>query len=160
MGQGTESCGGHDADYDVYEEGLLTGLWTQRDGTSISLSKMTLRHLRGARHAAERGAERANFTSDKEKFEAWVDMFTEEIRLRSQEEKLPAKYFDGSVKAETRGAKAQMVCHCGCVYLAREADLKRGWAKSCSKRCAAIRRDFGRPASKRVAITETKGDST
>lgn len=44
----------------------------------------------------------------------------------------------------------EMKCHCGEEYKAREADLKRGWARSCSKSCAAIRRDFGRPAAKRV----------
>lgn len=46
--------------------------------------------------------------------------------------------------------KREMICHCGEHYMAREADLKRGWAKSCSKSCAAIRRDFGRPSAKPV----------
>lgn len=32
MGQGTESCGGYDVDYDEYEEGLIRGIWTQRKG--------------------------------------------------------------------------------------------------------------------------------
>ena len=31
------------------------------------------------------------------------------------------------------------VCKCGKEYKAKEADLKRGWAKSCSKSCAAKR---------------------
>lgn len=44
--------------------------------------------------------------------------------------------------------KAEMKCHCGCVYTARVADLKRGWGISCSKRCAAIRRDYGRSPAK------------
>jgi hypothetical protein len=34
----------------------------------------------------------------------------------------------------------QQTCKCGTVYFAREADLKRGWGKSCSKRCAALKR--------------------
>ena len=29
---------------------------------------------------------------------------------------------------------------CGVIYTARLADLKRGWGKSCSKRCAAVKR--------------------
>ena len=33
-----------------------------------------------------------------------------------------------------------MTCQCGKTYQAREADVKRGWGKSCSKRCAAITR--------------------
>lgn len=45
-------------------------------------------------------------------------------------------------------SKAEMKCHCGCVYKARVADLKRGWGTSCSKRCAAIRRDYGKKPAK------------
>lgn len=30
-------------------------------------------------------------------------------------------------------------CACGAVFLARAADVKRGWGKSCSKSCAATR---------------------
>lgn len=43
-----------------------------------------------------------------------------------------------------------MVCWCGTQYVARSADLKRGWGLSCNKSHAAIRRDFGRPAATRV----------
>lgn len=46
------------------------------------------------------------------------------------------------------GVKVNMQCHCGKHYQARKADLLRGWGLSCSKRCAAIRREFGRPAAK------------
>ncbi len=35
----------------------------------------------------------------------------------------------------------QRTCACGTVFTAREADVKRGWAKSCSKSCAAKRRE-------------------
>ena len=34
----------------------------------------------------------------------------------------------------------KMTCRCGKTYEAREADVKRGWGKSCSKRCAAVKR--------------------
>ena len=30
-----------------------------------------------------------------------------------------------------------VTCECGKVFEARPADIKRGWAKSCSKSCAA-----------------------
>lgn len=52
-----------------------------------------------------------------------------------------------------------MECHCGNQYFSKEADLKRGWGLSCSKHCAAVRRDFGRPAAKRLdgqKIVKTK----
>lgn len=38
-------------------------------------------------------------------------------------------------------SKVNMVCHCGKEYTTRTADLERGWGLSCSKSCAAIRRD-------------------
>ena len=40
--------------------------------------------------------------------------------------------------------KVTLKCHCGNHYDAREADIKRGWAKTCSKSCAAVKREFGR----------------
>jgi hypothetical protein len=52
-----------------------------------------------------------------------------------------------------------MECHCGNQYFAKAADLKRGWGLSCSKHCAAVRRDFGKPAAKRLdgqKIVKTK----
>lgn len=38
-------------------------------------------------------------------------------------------------------SKIQMTCVCGKEYQAREADLKRGWGKSCSKSCASKKRE-------------------
>jgi len=35
----------------------------------------------------------------------------------------------------------EKTCACGNVYTARVADVKRGWAKSCSKSCAAKKRE-------------------
>ena len=31
----------------------------------------------------------------------------------------------------------ERTCKCGQKFMAKEADVKRGWAKSCSKSCAA-----------------------
>jgi len=42
-------------------------------------------------------------------------------------------------------ASLTLVCYCGTQYVAREADIKRGWAKTCSKTCAATKREYGRP---------------
>lgn len=46
--------------------------------------------------------------------------------------------------------KQLMQCHCGNKYLAKKADLKRGWGLSCSKQCAARRREFNKPAATEV----------
>jgi hypothetical protein len=35
----------------------------------------------------------------------------------------------------------ERICACGAKYTARLADIKRGWAKSCSKSCAATKRE-------------------
>jgi hypothetical protein len=37
----------------------------------------------------------------------------------------------------SRGAKQQVKCRCGAAFLARVADINRGWGKFCSKRCKA-----------------------
>lgn len=44
--------------------------------------------------------------------------------------------------AEIRGKKINRVCKC-CqkTFTAREADVKRGWAKFCSKSCKAIEQE-------------------
>lgn len=45
--------------------------------------------------------------------------------------------------AESAGLSSviQCVCHCGKHFIARQADLARGWGKSCSKKCAATLRE-------------------
>lgn len=35
----------------------------------------------------------------------------------------------------------EVECDCGKKFMAREADRKRGWGRSCSKACAANRRE-------------------
>lgn len=148
MGQGTESCGGYDVDYDEYEDGLSEGRWTCRDGSTISVSKMSLQHLKGARRAAAYATRRATFTSDQEKWESWVEVFDEELLRRVQTAPKEIKQVS-KPKQAPRGKMVTMVCYCGQEYDAREADLKRGWGLACCKSHAAIRRDFGRPAAKR-----------
>jgi len=37
---------------------------------------------------------------------------------------------------------------CKCEFEAREADVKRGWAKFCSKSCKAIKQTYGKMAFK------------
>jgi hypothetical protein len=56
----------------------------------------------------------------------------------------------------TRGKKQTMKCHCGNIYEAREADLKRGWALSCSQPCAATRRSEGKPEATKFIPMESK----
>lgn len=173
MGQGTESCGGYDVAYDALTD-APDGVWIQANGVGIRVTQMALSHLVNARRLAQRHAETATFTDDADRWREWVDLFDEEIDHRraqprsatssgmatpsahqsvsgtSEERGGVLNGLAGRVKPVVRGAKATMVCHCGQRYEARTADVKRGWGLSCSKRCAAIRRDFGRPAARRV----------
>lgn len=145
MGQGSDSCGGYEVDYDAYEEGLADGEWTTRNGVGIHITQMTLGHLHGARRVAYRAQMEANFTDTAEKWEAWVEVLDAEIARRPAPlPKAPAK--------PPRGTMVTMICHCKQEYKARQADLKRGNGYSCSKSCAAIRREFGRPKATRKPV--------
>ena len=147
MGQGSDSIDQTLGEYewDEQQRGLTFGDWTMRDGSKINVSKMTLRHLQGAMRVASEAAQRACDTASEELWNNWVSVFEDEISRRPK----PVPKLFAGVKAPTRGSKAKMVCHCGNEYEARTADLARGWGLSCGKRCAAIRRDFGRPAATR-----------
>lgn len=154
MGQGTESCRGYDHDYNPYEYGVSFGDWTQRDGSKINVSKMTVKHLHGARAVAKRSALNSTFSCDIELWESWVEIFDRELSNRDNRSREPVKVLDGAPKkpSKPRGAMVAMICHCGKEYSARQADLSRGWALSCSKRCASIRREYGKPAAKQKGV--------
>lgn len=81
--------------------------------------------------------------------------FDDGVRNRGPRRRISSSTY-GTKKSAQRGVMANMQCHCGAEYQAREADLKRGWGLSCSKSCAAIRRDFGRPKAKRVTASKEK----
>lgn len=147
MGQGTESCGGYDVDYDEYDDALAGDYWIQRDGSRIRISDMSDRHLRNTARICHNLACRATFESEANKWLAWAEIMSDELASRVAS---PEKSKAANPPAPVRGAKAQMVCHCGKPYEAREADLKRGWGLSCSKSCAASRKTFRLPAEKKV----------
>jgi hypothetical protein len=147
MGQGTESCGGYDVEYDEYEE-CQDGYWIQRDGSRIAISAMSLSHLINTKRICSRLAATASFSSDSEKWSERVEAFDSEIATRQQKQKSCPKAIKAE-KSNPRGVIVEMICHCGFGYQARSADIKRGWGLSCGKRCAAIRREYGRPAAKR-----------
>lgn len=50
-------------------------------------------------------------------------------------------------------AMCECRCKCGAMFTAKVADRKRGWARSCSKSCAAKRREKqnGHQFSRRTA---------
>lgn len=145
MGQGTESCDGYDIEYDEYEEGLEQGIWTTRVGQRIHVSKMTYRHLKNTRALCHKLARNATFSSEADKWYAWIDVLDSYIDLKPQQiKKITAP------KKPVKGKTVRMKCWCGVEYDAREADLKRGWGMSCSKSHAAIKRDYGRPNATRV----------
>jgi hypothetical protein len=145
MGQGTDSCGGYDFDYDPYDEGLANGEWTTKTGGGIHVSQMSVRHLEGALLVAQRAKRNATFDDQREKWEDWIELFERELSHRAYAPAAPKV-----IKAPqpVRGKTVTMICHCKAEYEARQADLNRGYGKSCSKRCAAIRRDYKRPAGK------------
>lgn len=159
MGQGTESCGGYEVEYDPWEDGIGDGLWTMQTGESIKVSHMTDSHIRNTIRVCEKAKERATFSCEREKWDDWIDVFHDEINRRGVSTFKPEAHYDSpSAVKPTRGKKLELVCHCGTVYSPRLADLKRGYGKSCSKRCAAIKRDYGRPdpRCKQTGVTLSK----
>lgn len=148
MGQGTDSCGGYEVEYDPYENVGSDGLWPQRNGTEIRISSMTVSHMRNAQRICRQLASCATFTDEQEKWESWVEVFEDEISCR--ERHAPKVLKPATPPKPQRGTKVRMKCFCGQEYDAREADLKRGWALTCSKSCSAIRREFGRPKATKV----------
>lgn len=150
MGQGSDSCGGYEVDYDEYEEGLEEGMWTQRDHRQIHVSKMSARHLINARALAEARRRSASFTDEADKWQAWIDIFDSYIEIA---ERTPTTPKVSTPPKPVRGKKVTMICHCKAEYEARQADLNRGNGLSCSKRCAAIRREFKRPPAKPKTLT-------
>lgn len=144
MGQGTESCGGYEVPYEPHNDAFEEGKWLQSDGSLISISDMTTSHLRNAIRISEAKAECATFSSDADD---WMDIASAMRDELSDRNELPfhiAVYTDPSVKQKQRGSKISMICHCGKQYDVRVSDVKRGYGKSCCKRCAAIKRDYGR----------------
>ena len=149
MGQGTESCGGYEIHHAPVADGLAGGLWQTRNGGEIPVGQMSQRHLTNAiRHASNRSSS-ASFSCDSETWDEWIELLENELVVRSRQPK-PLKNkvpVIRALKQATRGSKQQMKCHCGEVYEARQADLNRGWALSCNKACAGIRRELGKPAA-------------
>ncbi|PCI53652.1 MAG: hypothetical protein COB36_12015 [Alphaproteobacteria bacterium] len=147
MGQGTESCGGYDVEYNPYEEGINEGMWTEKSGSTISVTDMTDRHIKGAIRVCQGAAKRASFSCDAELWEAWIEVFNNELFYRVKKPSSQPKLVKAKTgpKTKPRGSMVAMKCHCGKEYQARKADLNRGWGKSCGKRCASIKREYGRP---------------
>lgn len=146
MGQGAEDAGGYEIDYDPAYEGLSRNVPCWNDMTPVN--KMSKSHIINALRVCRRLVGNCTFSCDDDKWEEWIDVLERELNSRR---------FNKVTKSEkvvtakpSRGKKQKMKCHCGVIYEARVADLKRGYAKSCSKSCAAIRREFGRPVATKV----------
>ena len=155
-----EGMGAYEPEYDPYDDELGSGYWIQESGTRIQISKMADSHIKNCIRLCERKAMSANCTYDENVWESWIEDFRSELNDRSmkgisikgkskptdtpRKKRKPAKCIKSQLKLVTT-SKVDMLCHCGGEYVARIADLKRGWATSCSKRCAAIKREFGRP---------------
>lgn len=149
MGQGTESCGGYELEYDPYDscESRSFSVWHGKDG-DYKVSEMSVSHMKNSIRLCVAMKKTASCSYDEEKWQEWIDVFEDEIRTRAlspESKKTPNKKPIRSAsrveKKPVRGAKKEVTCHCGKKFLARVADIKRGWGKSCSKSCAAIARN-------------------
>ena len=109
MGQGSDSCGGYEVDYDPYEEGMEAGVWTTKDNAEIHITKMSLGHLHGARRVAYRAQMEANFTDTADKWEQWVDMFDSEIASRERLQAPAKKLGPKAPKQLPRGKMVDMI---------------------------------------------------
>lgn len=147
MGQGAEDAGGYEIDYDPAYEGLTRSVPCWNDSTPVT--QMSIPHLKNALRVARMHSGSCSFSCDDDKWEEWVHILDRELASRAAKRKAVAAT-KAQNKKPVRGKTQKMKCACGAIYEARVADLKRGYAKSCSKRCASIRREFGRPAAKPV----------
>jgi hypothetical protein len=53
----------------------------------------------------------------------------------------------------------ERTCACGTKFFAKTADVKRGWGKSCSKSCAAIKREKKTGAFKDYCARQERRES-
>lgn len=114
MGQGTESCGGYEVEYDPYDrDQIVNGVWTQRNGVTIKLSDMSLRHLYNAREVAQKASRRTTFTDESDKWEDWADAFSAEIERREVKPALTQyKQFNGRIqRAAFDVTSSPLTCH-------------------------------------------------
>lgn len=146
MGQGTDSCGGYDCEYDPYNDGLALGVWMQKDFSRIKVEDMSINHIKNASRLVDRQILLSTFSDEIEKWESWKEIFEQELARRDNTNKEKSES-NGKTRTTKRGLTVCMICHCSKEYHARIADINRGWGLSCSKRCASIRREYGRPAA-------------
>lgn len=155
-----EGMGAYEPEYDPYDDELGSGQWIQESGSRIDINKMSDSHIKNCIRLCQRKAMSASCTYDEGVWESWIEDFESElnhrrmngisIKRKSQpsntprKKRKPAKCIKAQLKTITTST-VNMLCHCGGEYVARVADLKRGWATSCSKRCASIKREYGRP---------------
>jgi hypothetical protein len=143
MGQGTDSCGGWDLEYDPVYEGLEDGTWLN----GMNVSEMKTGHLQNAIYYAKRRARSATFSCTEEDWQEWVNVLSNELtqrqatsRASKPTSKQPASV--STTKQPVRGKKIKRNCNsCGADYEARVADVNRGWGLTCSKRCAGTLRE-------------------
>lgn len=69
MGQGTDSCGWYNADYNPYEDGLIDGTWYPKNKLPIKVKDMSTKHV----------------VNTLKVWQNWVDLFECELTDRSKE---------------------------------------------------------------------------
>ena len=137
MGQGSDSCGGHEVEYDEYEGLLGDGVWSGKDGQTYRITKMENSHLKSCIRVCKNLSRAASFSCDSEKWDDWVRIFEDELERRPSPQHNQTKIGSARVADDPRGKTVERTCRCKSKFMARQADINRGWAKSCSKSCAA-----------------------
>ena len=85
MGQGTDSCGGYNADYNPYEDGLIDGTWYPKNKPPIKVKDMSTKHVVNTLKMCQQLVYSATFDDERWLWQNWVDLFECELTDRSKE---------------------------------------------------------------------------
>lgn len=154
MGQGTWGMDdSYDTECESYENALDRGLWIMRGGETIYINKMGDTHLKNTLNYVGRLYNKEYDYSRKQVWLGYISAFRNELDSRVITTKPKSIVLTVATSITTKssvGVMVSMRCHCGVVYDARQSDLNRGWALSCGKSCAALRRANNLPAATKI----------
>lgn len=131
-------------------------VWRMKDRSTKHLKNMTESHIKNTIDYLNRkylGFELDYEEGNNQKFYLYqrtIEILNYELLRRKEENDLSAeiKHAQKKEKKETKKqvfiqelpqdlpSNVLMLCGCGEEYTARKSDLKRGWGRSCSKKCA------------------------
>ena len=126
--------------------------WTHKDGTASSVTDMSTSQLRKAIKVCTTAHIDAMFSCNEDKWCDWITLLEKEIASRPliQTTKQRKGVFVKNPATKTQ----RMKCFCGAIYSARVVDLTKGRDETCSKRCAGVRRLYGKAKATKVTTNE------